>query len=90
MIYEITYSDGTPIQAGDVLSKAISNSTPPYTCTKGTSKGNIRSIKVKITFDDKVTSVPSSTITVNNLKTVINLKQTDKTCNSDGAPSEPV
>ena len=30
-----------------------------------------------ITFDDKVTSVPSSTITVNNLKTVINLKQTD-------------
>ena len=90
LIYEITYSDGTPIQAGDVLSKAIENSTPPYTCTKGTSTGNIRSIKVKITFDDKVTSVPSSTITVNNLKTVINLKQTDKTCNSDGAPSEPV
>ena len=90
LIYEITYSDGTPIQVGDVLSKAIENSTPPYTCTKGTSKGNIRSIKVKITFDDKVTEVPSSTITVNNLKTVINLKQTDKTCNSDGAPSEPV
>ena len=51
---------------------------------------NDKKIPVKITFDDKVTSVPSSTITVNNLKTVINLKQTDKTCNSDGAPSEPV
>lgn len=90
LIYEITYSDGTPIQVGDVLSKAIENSTPPYTCTKGTSKGNIRSIKVKITFDDKVTEVPSSTITVNNLKTVIDIKQTDKTCNSDGSTSEPV
>ena len=44
----------------------------------------------EITFDDKVTEVPSSTITVNNLKTVINLKQTDKTCNSDGSTSEPV
>ena len=89
LIYEITYSDGIPIQEGDVLSKAISNSTPPTTCLKGTSTGNIRSIKVKITFDEKVTAVPSSTITVSNLKTTINLKQTDKTCIKKGSSSEP-
>ena len=90
LLYEISYSDGTPIQAGDVLGKSISATDPPDTCTKGTSTGNVRSIKVKITFDEKVTEVPSSTITVSNLKTTINLKQTDKTCDSDGAPSEPV
>ena len=90
LIYEITYSDETPIQAGDVLSKSLSTSIPPTTCLKGTSTGTVRSIKVKITFDEEVTTVPSSTITVSNLKTTINLKQTNKTCISDGAPSEPV
>ena len=89
LLYEISYSDGTPIQAGDVLGKSISATDPPDTCTKGTSTGNVRSIKVKITFDEKVTEVPSSTITVSNLKTTINLKQTDKTCIKNGSTSEP-
>lgn len=88
LLYEITYSDGTPIQTGDVFNTTAQN-TPAITCLKGASTGNVRSIKVKITFDDKVTSVPSSTVTVNNLKTTIDLKQTDKVCNKDNTSPEP-
>jgi hypothetical protein len=88
LLYEITYSDGTPIQTGDVFNKTSLN-TPAITCLKGAYTGNVRSIKVKITFDDKVTSVPSSTVTVNNLKTTIDLKQTDKVCNKDNTSPEP-
>ena len=88
LLYEITYSDGTPIQTGDVFNTTAQN-TPAITCLKGASTGNVRSIKAKITFDDKVTSVPSSTVTVNNLKTTIDLKQTDKVCNKDNTSPEP-
>lgn len=89
LIYEITYSDGTAIQAGDVIGVSSSSYTAPDTCLKGSSKGTIRSIKLKITFDENTTSVPSSTITISNLKTTINLKQTDKICENDGAVQEP-
>ena len=88
LLYEIPYSDGTPIQTGDVFNTTAQN-TPAITCLKGASTGNVRAIKVKITFDDKVTSVPSSTVTVNNLKTTIDLKQTDKVCNKDNTSPEP-
>lgn len=83
--YEISYTDGTPIQAGDVMSIEET----PNTCLKGSTTGTVRSIKVKITFNEDANAVPSSTITVNNLKTTINIKQTDKVCTNDGGIQEP-
>ena len=89
LTYEVSYSDGLQIQSGDVVNTAKSPNDPD-TCLKGTTLGNIRSIKVKITFKENVTSVPSSTVSINNLKTTINMKQTDKECENNGSSSEPV
>ena len=86
LIYEVSYNDGKVISVGDVLN---TSENVPQTCLKGSTIGTVRSIKVKITFKESATAVPSSTVTVSNLKTTINVVQTDKECISDGSTPEP-
>ena len=89
LIYEVSYNDGTNLSMGDIYTHHAEGNQPNV-CLNGTTRGISKSMKVTIKFNENVTSVPTSSVTVSNLATTINLIQTDKVCESSGGASEPV
>lgn len=71
----ITYSDNTTIKTGDVIN------TEGYTCNSGTNNGyNTTTLKIVVSLKDTMTSVPSSTVTLSNMKHDIIYSQSNKKC----------
>ena len=71
----ITYADGTAITAGDAIN------TENITCHNGSTYGMHQTVlKIVISLKDTMTSVPSSTVTLSNMKHDIIYTQTDKPC----------
>ena len=72
----LVYSDGTTIQVGDILNsdgKVCSNGSEYW-------KTTTPSIQVQVKLKDSMTSVPTSEVTISNLKHDIIYSQTSKTC----------
>jgi hypothetical protein len=89
LIYDISYNDGEKLSEGDVYTYH-SEGNQPNVCLNGRTTGRSKSMKVTIKLNENLTTVPSSTVTVSNLSTSINLVQSDKICEPDGGAAEPV
>ena len=71
----IAYETGTDISVGDVIN------TNSYTCYKNqTTAYDAAIIRVDISLKDSMTSVPTSDVTISNMKHDIIYGQTDKSC----------
>lgn len=71
-----SYFNNENISVGDVIN------TDSTTCRNGYSHDEASILKIIISLDDKMTSVPSSKVTISNLSHEIVYTQTDKICNS--------
>lgn len=73
----LVYSDGSPVQVGDVIN------TDGYRCSNGTTSSSTEAvIKLIVKLKDSMTSVPTSEVTISNLKHDIIYSQTNKTCST--------
>lgn len=80
--FESTYINLVPISVGDVISIPSNNNA---ICLNGKDMGiNGRTSQLKITLNPNLNTVPSSTVTISNLKTTIDIVQTEKICKSSG------
>ena len=71
----VTYASGATIKSGDVINNES------YTCYNGSTDGYNKTIlKIVVKLNDAMTSVPSSTVTLSNMKHDIIYTQTDKLC----------
>lgn len=74
----MTYADGTAVSVGDVIN------TDSYRCTTGTTSGWSKTyIKLVISLNSNMSSVPTSQVTLSNLKHDILYGQTTKTCSTE-------
>lgn len=72
---EFEYTSGTSITVGDIIN------TKSYYCSNGNSVGyELSNVKLTITLDETLTSVPSSQVTISNLSHNIIYTQSDKSC----------
>lgn len=81
LIYNLRYEDESPVSIGDVVAYGSSEYT--YICYNGSTRDiydGTNKILLTIGYSKDATSVPSSTVTVSNLKTEFIFSQTDKTC----------
>lgn len=73
----LVYSDGSSVQVGDVIN------TEGYRCLNGSTSSSTKAyIKLVIKLKDSMTSVPTSEVTISNLKHDIIYSQTSKTCST--------
>lgn len=71
----LVYSDGSTVQVGDVIN------TEGYRCLNGTTSSSTKAyIKLVVKLKDSMTSVPTSEVTISNLKHDIIYSQTSKSC----------
>lgn len=71
----LVYLDGSSVQVGDVIG------TNGYRCLNGSTSSNILAkIKLIVKLKDSMTSVPTSEVTISNLKHDIIFSQTSKEC----------
>ena len=76
----ITYANGTAITEGDTVN------TESYTCYSGANYGyNKTVLKIVVKLKDTMTSVPSSTVTLSNMKHDVIYSQTNRTCQTQTA-----
>ena len=74
----LVYSDGASVQVGDVINK------DGYRCLNGsTSSWTKAVIKLNVKLKDSMASVPTSEVTISNLKHDIIYSQTSKECKYD-------
>ena len=73
----LVYSDGSSVQVGDVIN------TDGYRCSIGTTSSSTEAvIKLIVKLKESMTSVPTSQVTISNLKHDIIYSQTEKTCST--------
>lgn len=78
----LTYVGGSTVSVGDVIN------TDGYSCLKGTTTSNTKAnIKLVVKLKDTMTSVPTSQVTISNLKHDIIYSQTSKECKYNDAPT---
>ena len=76
----ITYANGTAITEGDTVN------TESYTCYSGANYGyNKTVLKIVVKLKDTMTAVPSSTVTLSNMKHDVIYSQTNRTCQTQTA-----
>ena len=74
----LVYADGSSVQVGDVIN------TDGYRCLNGTTSPSDQAvIKLIVKLKDSMTSVPTSEVTISNLKHDIIYSQTSKECNEN-------
>ena len=73
----LVYSDGSAVSIGDVIN------TEGYRCLNGSTSSKTKAyIKLVVKLKDSMTSVPTSEVTISNLKHDIIYSQTNKTCST--------
>ena len=73
----VTYASGATIKSGDVINNES------YTCYNGSTDGYNKTIlKIVVKLNDAMTSVPSSTVTLSNMKHDIIYSQSNKICST--------
>ena len=73
----LVYSDGASVQVGDVIN------TEGYRCLNGSTSSRTEAvIKLIVKLKDSMPSVPTSEVTISNLKHDIIYSQTEKTCST--------
>ena len=76
----VTYANGTTIKSGDVINNES------YTCYNGATYGYNKTIlKIVVSLKDTMTSVPSSTVTLSNMKHDVIYSQSNKKCQTQTA-----
>ena len=79
---KLTYVDGSTVSVGDVIN------TDGYSCLKGTTTSNTKAnVKLVVKLKDTMTSVPTSQVTISNLKQDIIYSQTSKECKYNDRPT---